>query len=269
MNQEETAKDVRESDRGREIVEQAEAMRRRISAGGVEPSSETTKKKSVQEVVARAEFRTRNESNVSQPDESDAEEQPCEDEGVANASTSVVPSASGPPALSQDQPPVDMPQPMEDNLHNLNGDGEPEDVDKTHDDIDETSEWINPKFLRQEEEEDSQDIIAERRQHQERDEEEGMREINSNEVRDLNLPPVCAPSPRLASINGDTGGPSPLVPAEVSHRFYFCVQVKMTGCRNQNLPVVHHRGPLKKEINMMTHQEDPSLGQGQDRRRHR
>ena len=214
MNQREGAEEfVR---RRQEIAEQE-----RVSAsGGPESSPETLMKKSVQEVVARAESRRRSESNASQPDENDDddddEEQQPEEEGVANASTSVVPPASGPPALSEEQPPPmdDMPMPLQDDHIDVNEDvyvGETEDVDKTHEDIYETSAGINPELLKREEEENTQDIMAQR-QHQGKGEGEEVMQINPDEGRDLAPSPVCAPSPRVASIPGDTG-----VSAEVSH----------------------------------------------------
>jgi hypothetical protein len=180
VNQKENAEDVRES--------------------GLFP-----KKKTVQEVVAIAELRNRSESNASQADEADEEEQRREEEGVADASTSVVPPASGPPALSQDQPPpMDVSQSMEDNLNDLNGDVGVADVDKTHDDIDVTSAGINHELLRQEEEENTQDIMAERRHHRGQ-EGEGIS--------------VRIPSSHLASINADPEEPNTL---EVSLYFCFC-----------------------------------------------
>jgi len=214
-NQRESAKDAWGSEfvrRRQEIAEQD-----RVSAlGGPESSPKVMMMKSVQEVVARAESRRRSESNASQPDENDDdddERQQPEEEGVANASTSVVPPASGPPALSEEQPPPidDMSIPMQDDLVDLNGDvgvGETGDVDITHDDIDGTPAGIDPELLRQEEEENTQDIMS-HRQHREQEEE--MMRIN-DEDRDVSPSPVCA-----SSIPRDTGGPIALVLAEVSH----------------------------------------------------
>jgi hypothetical protein len=226
-NKRESAEKVWESESvrcGQEIAKQVEARRIRASASsGSSRGLTPPKKKSVQEVVARAQSRNPGESDASQFDENDDDEQQPEEEGVANASTSVVPPASGPPAFSQDQPPPvdDMSQSMEHDLIDLNGHmdvGEPEEVDKTHDDVDGTSVGINPELLRQEEEESTQDIMAEPRQRQ--GHAEGMREIGPNEGQDLCPPPVHPPASRLASTNGNIIGPNTLVSAEVSH--YFC-----------------------------------------------
>jgi hypothetical protein len=211
---------------GQEIVEQVEARRRRLSASsGAESSPEMTKKKSVQEVVARAESRRRSERNASQPQESDDEEHQCREEGVENASTSVVPPASGPPALSQDQPPpVDVIlQPMNDSFDLNEGMdvGEPEEIDETHDD-DGISAGINPELLRQEEEENTQDMMAELKRRQEQSDE--TRETNPNEGWNFG-PPVSAPSTRLVSISGDTGGPNTLRSTEVRHFYCFCLRL--------------------------------------------
>jgi hypothetical protein len=50
-----------------------------------------------------------------------------------------------------------------------------EEFNKRHYDDNVPSKWINPEFLRQEEEENMQDMVAEQRQHQEQKEEEEIK----------------------------------------------------------------------------------------------
>lgn len=222
---ESTVEEVWESENVRHGQGLAEARRRRVSATSETNSSpQTTKKKSMEEVIARAQLRNRNEGKVSQPDEDDENEQQ-EEQGVADASTSVVPPASGPPAISQD--PDDA---MKNHLIDLDGGMDLRmEVDKTYDGIDETPARIDPEFLRQEEEESTQDLISERRQEEEETRQDlttelrqsQEQEINATEGHDFGPNPVYTPSSRPASINRDTGGPNTLDSTNVSP--YSCV----------------------------------------------
>ena len=198
-----------------QITEQAEAMRRRVSTpSGADSPHETTKKKSMQEIFALAQSRNRSD-NGSRLNENIDEEEEAE-EGVADASTVVVPPASGPPALSQDPPLQGVLDPRDDKPVDSSGaiSGAVEEFDQTHDEVEEPLVEVNPESLRQEEEESTQDLMAELRERQ-----ENAKQMNPREGDDLGPPFISAPP---ASINSDTNRPNALVSAEVRQYFTPC-----------------------------------------------
>ena len=233
-----------------QITEQAEAMRRRVatSSGGDSPR-ETTKKKSMEEVFSLAQSRSRSDNGSRLNENIDEEE-----EGVADASTAVVPPASGPPALSQDQLLLeDVSDPRDDEPIDLSGAvviGDADEVDQTHDEVEGPLAEINPELLRQEEEESTQDLMAELRERQ--------KEMNPSEGDDLGPPLISARSapPLTSSV------PNRPVSAEVGQ--HFCSFSHLSDRRRDQMwpLIIQLHIPLKKEMTTILQKD----GQGQDRR---
>ncbi|KAJ3501571.1 hypothetical protein NLJ89_g9278 [Agrocybe chaxingu] len=163
--------------RGQELAEAAKRKQRAKahSEGGSSAEADSDepgkqKKKSVDEIIARS--RSRSESVASSKHPAADDEDEAEEEGVADASTTVVPSGSGPqvddagaeavprpsaPAIPHPEHDLTTLQQMEDAYVDLSGG-----VDETIDDDHDTNQaHIDPKDLRREEEESTQDLMEE------------------------------------------------------------------------------------------------------------
>lgn len=188
----ESAEDIWDSEfvrRGKKIAEAAKAKKRsdtNFSDANYGPDV-TKKKQSLEDIAARAKARSRSLSYVSR---SSAEDELQEGETAgADASTSVVPPASGPYTVSQDQ--LSQTQSGDAHLRAMEGAHvdpsgiqiEVDGADATHDGIDNASALGNPEFNKEEEEESTQDLLEEMLQLQAQ-----QRQVDASEVQELVTP---------------------------------------------------------------------------------
>ncbi len=175
--------------RGKKIAEEAEAKKRRdstVSIANYGQEEITKKKQSLRDVAARAEARSRSLSYVSRSSAGD--QQPDDEIAVADASTTVVPPASGPHTISQEQSSQAQPEDallrgMEEAYVDLSSFLMEE--DETHDGNDGASVAPQSRFLRLEEEESTQDLLEEMLQLQAQQRQ--MDVTDSNTSQDLGV----------------------------------------------------------------------------------
>ena len=189
----ERAEDSEDSDffrRGKKIAEEAEAKKKRDSTVSVaNPGREETtqKKQSLRDIAARAEARIRSLDFVSRSSAAE-DEQPEDEAAVADASTTVVPPASGPHTMSQEQSSQAQ---QEDAVFRVmeeayvNPSSFLMEEDETHDGNDSASAALQSRFLRQEEEESTQELLKDMLQLQAQQRQ--MDVTDSNTSQDLGL----------------------------------------------------------------------------------